>query len=238
MTTRPSPIELEDGVRHLIDDPDVVLRIDLHLLGEEERIDPLTDLTDVLARLVEAEHTGAAVRERTRRPERERRVTGPRVDEYVALRVGRDARDLAEVEVARQLERLNLRVVGKLRNDQLRRERRNRERKKTDEQLNGALHDGLLISQPSSWLDRGGRLQHQLLHAPRFDFGNDDLVGIAAVHHVYHLEATKLLSSVAELPDDRSVQLHLVDLARDVPRSRRVAIRVGIRAEQILVRAG
>ena len=43
--------------------------------------------------------------------------------------------------------------------------------------------------------------QHELLHAPGFDFAHDDLVGIAAVHHVDDLEAGRQLAGMAELAD-------------------------------------
>src|SRR4029077_6733550 len=42
-------IELDDVARSLIHHPDVVLRVDPHLLREVEAVDPDADLTDVLA---------------------------------------------------------------------------------------------------------------------------------------------------------------------------------------------
>ena len=66
--------------------------------------------------------------------------------------------------------------------------------------------------------------EHELLHAPGFDLADDDLVGVAAIHHVDHLEAAELLAGMAELADDRAVQLHLVDLAGDRPAARQVAV--------------
>src|SRR3989454_8635897 len=42
---------------------------------------------------------------------------------------------------------------------------------------------------------------------------------------------------MAEPADDRPVQFHLVDLARDIPRPRRIAVGVGVGGEDILVRA-
>src|SRR5450432_3233169 len=56
-----------------------------------------------------------------------------------------------------------------------------------------------------------GLLQDQLLHTPGFDFANDDLVRIAAIHHVDDLKAGRHFAGPAELADDRAVQLHLVD---------------------------
>src|SRR6266849_8819908 len=82
----------------------------------------------------------------------------------------------------------------------------------------------------------GVRLQDELLHAPGFDLANDDLVRVAAIHHVDHLEAAEFLAGMTELADDRAVELHLVDLARDRPRARKIAIWVGVGGEQVLVR--
>src|ERR1700731_2743288 len=64
---------------------------------------------------------------------------------------------------------------------------------------------------------RGHRLQDELLHAPGFDFTDDDLVRVAAIHHVYDLEPAEFLAGVAEPADDGPVQFQLVDLARDLP---------------------
>ena len=48
-------VELDDLRRHLIDDPDVVLRIDAHLLRLQEAVDALADLAHELARAIELE---------------------------------------------------------------------------------------------------------------------------------------------------------------------------------------
>src|SRR5215510_14901609 len=82
----------------------------------------------------------------------------------------------------------------------------------------------------------GCRLQHQLLYAPRLDLGDDDLIRIAAIEHVNDLEPAQPFAGVAELPDDRPIELHLVDLTGDVPRAGRVAVRVRVRAEDVLMR--
>src|SRR5713101_2330972 len=42
----PTPVELDDHARHLIDHPDVVLRIDSYLLSEEKAVRPLSDLAN------------------------------------------------------------------------------------------------------------------------------------------------------------------------------------------------
>src|SRR6266481_978378 len=83
----------------------------------------------------------------------------------------------------------------------------------------------------------GVRLQDELLHAPGFDLADDDLVRIAAIHHVDHLEAAEFLAGMAELADDRAVELHLVDLASDRPCARAIAVGIGVGGEQVLVRA-
>src|SRR5262249_2552041 len=94
-------VELDDHVRHLIDNPDVVLRIDADLLGEQERIDILADLANELAVAIELQQPRAAVGKRARGADRNGRMAGPRVDENIALGIGRDATDFAEVNVVR-----------------------------------------------------------------------------------------------------------------------------------------
>src|SRR5690349_22648895 len=42
----------------------------------------------------------------------------------------------------------------------------------------------------------GGRHQKQFLNAPRFDFRHDDLVRVAAIHHVDHLEPAELFAEI------------------------------------------
>src|SRR6188768_4280342 len=80
------------------------------------------------------------------------------------------------------------------------------------------------------------RRQDELLHAPRFDLAQDDLVGITTVHHVNHLEPGRDLARFPELADHRAIELRLVDLTRRLPRSRRVAVRVRIGMEDVLMR--
>src|SRR5204862_2729096 len=80
--------------------------------------------------------------------------------------------------------------------------------------------------------------EHQLLHAPRFNFADDDLVRVAAVHHVDHLEAAEFLAWMAELAEHRAIELHLVDLAGVGPRALRIAVRVRVRREHVLMRPG
>src|SRR5258708_20732122 len=66
--------------------------------------------------------------------------------------------------------------------------------------------------------------QNKLLHAPGFDFADNDLVGIAAVHHVNHLPARRQLAGMAELADHGAVQLGLVDLSGARPGTGAVAV--------------
>src|SRR5271170_5626569 len=68
------------------------------------------------------------------------------------------------------------------------------------------------------------RFQQELLHAPGLDLRHDDLVRVAAIHHVHHLEASQLLTGMSEFPEDGAVQFHLVNLAGVIPRSRRVPV--------------
>src|SRR5687767_13714769 len=59
----PVRVELDHLRRHLVDDPDVVLAIDAHLLRLQEAVRPLTDLTDERARAIELEQPRPAVRD-------------------------------------------------------------------------------------------------------------------------------------------------------------------------------
>ena len=95
----PVRVELDHLRRHLIDHPDVVLRIDADLLRLQEAVDALADLTDELAGAIELEQPRAAVRDVARAGGRDHGRAGPRVDEDVALRVGRHAGRFAEVHV-------------------------------------------------------------------------------------------------------------------------------------------
>ena len=95
----PVRIELDHLRRHLIDDPDVVLRIDAHLLRLQETVRALADLADELAGPIELEQPRSAVRHGARGAERHRRVAGPGVEEDVALGVGGDAGRFTHVDV-------------------------------------------------------------------------------------------------------------------------------------------
>ena len=82
-------VELDDHVRPLVHDPDVVVLVDADRVRELEAVEALADLADEVAVLVELEQA---------------RVAAARVDEDVALRIGGDADALAEIQVRRQLE--------------------------------------------------------------------------------------------------------------------------------------
>ena len=51
------------------------------------------------------------------------------------------------------------------------------------------------------------------------------------------LEPAEFLAGMAELPNDRPVQFQLVDLTRDGPRARRIAVGVGVGGKDVLMRA-
>src|ERR1019366_926707 len=65
----PGRIEFNHHARHLIHHPDVVLRIDPHLLRHHEAVRILADLAHELPGLIELEQPRTAVCERPRRPE-------------------------------------------------------------------------------------------------------------------------------------------------------------------------
>src|SRR5438874_948311 len=77
-------IELHHHRSVLVDDPEVVLRIDADLRGEEKSVHALADLAREFSVAIELEQPRAAVHERTRRRDRHRRMAGARVDEDVA----------------------------------------------------------------------------------------------------------------------------------------------------------
>ena len=68
-------------------------------MRELEAVEPLADLLDVGAVLIELEDA---------------RVAAPRVDEDVALRVGGDADAFTEIQIGRQLEEVGHRGKGNL----------------------------------------------------------------------------------------------------------------------------
>ena len=99
----PVGTELDDLARALVDDPDVVLRVDAHAVRDQEAVDALADLATKLPLAIELEEPRAAVREQPRVAEADGRIAGSRVDEDLPLRVGRHAGHLAEMDVGRHL---------------------------------------------------------------------------------------------------------------------------------------
>ena len=97
-------VEPHDHVRALVDRPDVVVAVDPHRMRERPGIKVLADLADEGAVRPELEQLrgGRAVG----RP----RGVAAREDEYVALRIDRDAGHLAEVEIGRELDRIGHRL--------------------------------------------------------------------------------------------------------------------------------
>src|SRR3954469_8606184 len=77
--------------------------------------------------------------------------------------------------------------------------------------------------------------QDEFLDSPGFDLARDDHVGIAAIHHVNHLETRSQLAGMTELAQHGPVQFHLVYLAGLGPGARTIAIGIGIGDEKILV---
>jgi len=78
-------IELDDHAGHLIDHPDVVLRIDPHLLRNQESVRILSDLANEFPVLIELEEARASVRERPRGADGNGRMAGAGVNENIAL---------------------------------------------------------------------------------------------------------------------------------------------------------
>jgi hypothetical protein len=93
-------VHLQDHVRTLVDDPDVVLLVDAHRVRERPRKVVLADFAHELALRIELEqlrgdgHIGRTA------------DIAAREHEHVALRVDRHAGDFAEVNVGRQRQRI------------------------------------------------------------------------------------------------------------------------------------
>ena len=188
-----------------------------------------------LPRAIELEQPRAAVREWPRGADRDRRMTRARVDEDVALRIGRHAADFAEIEAGGQLKRVGDRIELDLRRAfWASAEAASNPPASVSIRMFKVMFMVVLLYCAAAVARR--RLEHQFLHAPRLDLADDDLVRIAAIHHVNDLESGRGLARLSELAEHRSVQLRLVDFAGDVPRSRHVAVRIRIRQEDVLVR--
>src|SRR5437773_2779750 len=73
------------------------------------------------------------------------------------------------------------------------------------------------------------RFQNDFLHAERGDLRHEQLVRIPAIDLVYRAEFLQLLSGFSETAEDRSIQLHLVNLTGDVAELRQTVVRNRIR---------
>ena len=81
-------------------------------------------------------------------------------------------------------------------------------------------------------------MKDKLLYAPGFDFSDDDLVRVAAIHHMDDLEPAEFFAGVPELTEDGPIQFQFVDLTGVVPRARTISVGVGVGGEDVLVRSG
>src|SRR5215208_1466132 len=79
------------------------------------------------------------------------------------------------------------------------------------------------------------RFEQDLLRAPVIDFCDEERVGVAAVDLVYRRELARRLAGLAELADDRAIELHLVDFAGDLRAGRRRAVLPRVRGVEILL---
>ena len=151
-------IELDDRVRPAIHRPDVVLRVHPHRLREQESVDSGADFADVFAGGIELEQTRAAVREEAR-PAHGAVFSGARVDEDVALGIGGHTGRLAQMNVGRQLQKVDIPVEGNFRN--LGRKQPARKAAKPLHRADEFLHGEPLFPV---------RVQNQFLHPPQLDF--------------------------------------------------------------------
>ena len=100
-------IEFDDHAAIGIDGPDIVLAVDADLLGDEKTVKSPADLSDEIAGGIELKQLcPAADRKGARTAQRGARTAGPREDEDIALGVGRDSGDLAEIGVPGQFQRI------------------------------------------------------------------------------------------------------------------------------------
>jgi hypothetical protein len=96
----------------LIDDPNVVLRIDAHLLSDHEPIRILADLTNEFAGPVELVQARASVSEGPRGADCDRGMAGPRVDENISLGVSGHARHFADRNAVGVLQQVRIGIKG------------------------------------------------------------------------------------------------------------------------------
>src|SRR5215475_6616192 len=80
--------------------------------------------------------------------------------------------------------------------------------------------------------------QFEALHAPPGDLRDRDLVVVAAIDFMHRAKLARQLAGLAEFAQNRSVELHLVNLASDRRDVGAAVVGVGVGAVQVLVRSG
>ncbi len=158
---------------------------------------------------------------------------GARVDEDVALRIRRHAGRLAEMNVVRQLQEIGVRVVRQSREWPGRRARC-RASRGVRAGMSVFIHASSSYRPADDFAACG--LKNDFLHAPAGDLRDEQLVGVAAVDFVHRAELLQRFARLAELADDRAVELHLVDLAGLRRRPRVAVVGHRVRDEQVLMR--
>ena len=138
-------IKFDHHARHLVDRPDVVLRIDAHLLGHEKAVQVLADLANIFAAFVELEQPCAAVRKWARGPVGHRRMPGAGEHEDVAPGVGRDPRGFAHVNVVGPLQRVRRRIKCNLGSRDLSRGGNTPHHGRDHRKLQNAFHGDILV---------------------------------------------------------------------------------------------
>ena len=214
-------IELDDHVRSFVDDPDVVLWIDAHRVREDEAVEALADLADELARRIELEQPRGAARERRGacrawrsgcRSACRRRCFPSSWWPRQRLRPdrGRPAASADRRRRRRSPGSSAARAAGTASSS-------DRERSRAFE---CTCHDSSLTVSRRYRVDDGVTGLSRIFCTRHAVISDDDqLVRVAAVDRVHGAELAELLAWLAELADDRAVQLHLVDLAGSRPRA-------------------
>ena len=193
-------IELHHHARHLIDDPDVVLRINAHLLRNEETIRILADLTNVLAAFVELEKPRSSMEERPRRADGDTRMASARVNKNISPGIRRHATHFTKMNVGRGFQQIAVRIECDIRH-RLSSERDGHQ-EYCEQNKQRAFHEASLSHRRRFC---GLRFQHQFLNSPRFNFRDDDLIRVPAVEHVNNLESSELLARMPEFAEDCSI---------------------------------
>jgi len=170
-------------------------------------------------------------------------MTRCRVNENIALGIRRNAAHFAQIDVIGECQRIGGRIESNLRHSILGGGWEPGQQPRGNQQWQQAFHgesspDTLIRSYRA--LDVFAGIGCRMSFCTRQDSisTNDDLVRVAAIHHVDDLEPAEFLAGVAEPTDDRPVQFQFVDLARDLPRPGRIAVGIGVGGEDVLVRPG